>query len=270
MSFGPALALALSLAAPSHAASEFDKLAKAGLKALVDEDAIQAETALKRAARLKPENADIHAALALALSLAHERPEALEEYKTALRLDRRFVESRKITDVVASHGWLKDAPGSWDGEQDQLAIEVFNEPKTPPNSASLKPTMTFPKGWIVDGASARPDSIAAAHARLSFDGGRDAFSAEDAEDWFNKARTASPSRYRWYKQLDKRAIKRGKAEGVQILYNIHPPRYREDFEVLDVILLKDGQYRRGIYEAPESEFKPFFDPAYAALETLHF
>lgn len=269
MIFGPALALALSLAAPSHAASEFDKLAKAGLKSLRDDDPVAAEIALKRAARLKPDNADIHAALALALSLAHERAEALDEYRTALRLDRRYVESRKVTDVAGSNGWLKDAPGSWDGEQDQLAIEVFNAPKMALKTAR-KASIEFPKDWIVEGNSARPDNVAAMHARLSVEGGRDAFNAEDAADWFDKAREASPTRFRGYKELGRGDIKRGGAAGIAVRYLIHPPRYREDFQVFDEILLKNGEYRRAVYEAPESEFDAFFKQAFAAIETLKF
>ena len=269
MIFGPALALALSLAAPSHAASEFDKLARAGLKALRDDDPVQAEIALKRAARLKPENADIHAALAIALALAHDRPEALDEYRTAMRLDRRFVESRKITDVAGSRGWLKDAPASWDGEQDQLAIEVFNAPKMAVTAKS-KARIDFPKDWIVEGNSARPDNVAGMHARLSVEGGRDGFNAEDASEWFDKAREASPARYRGYKELGRGEIKRGDTPGIAVRYRIHPPRYREDFEVFDEILLKNGEYRRAVYEAPESEFAAFFKPAFAAIETLKF
>lgn len=272
MRLGPALALLVVLASPSWARSEFDKLVRAGLKSLKDDDAVQAEVALKRAARLQPENADIHAALALALALGHDRPEAIVEYRRALQLDRRWVDGRKMTDMMGGRGWLHDAPAAWDGEQDQLAIEVFNGQKIAPPAVkgSLKPTLTFPKGWAVTGDVARPDDINAAHARMTFEGGEDTFKAEDPEDWFVKAREASPDHYRWFKQLDKRSLKRGDAPGVQVLYTVHPPRYREDFEVLDVILLKDGQYRRATYEAPVSEFKPLFETAYAALETLKF
>lgn len=261
------LAPALLLSAAVWA-SEADKRAKAGMTLLLNGDASQAELSLRQAVRLNPDSADAHAALALVLVEAHNRAEALAEYKQALRLDRRFVEGRKLSVVLRKHGWASDAPELWDMEQADLQMEILNEPKAH-EKQTFKANIHFPAGWVVDAGGARPD-MTDSRASIVTAGGKDSLGAEDAYDWFEKARKGAPARYQGFKLLDKRPCDRGGASCIQLYYRRSVPRFREAFDALDVILLKDGQYRRAIYEAPRSEFDTHFDLAVRAIDTLQF
>jgi tetratricopeptide (TPR) repeat protein len=262
------LAPVLLLTAAVWARSEFDARAKSGMELLLHGDAAQAEVNLREAVRMSPDSADAHAALALILIEGHNRPEALAEYKHALRLDRRFIEGRRISAVLSGHGWAGDTPEFWDMEMGDLAMEILNEPKAHEKPV-FKANIHFPAGWMVDAGTARPD-MTDSRASISTAGGKDELTAEDAYDWFEKARKAARASYRGFKLLDKRVCDRGGASCIQLLYRHDRLRFRESFEALDVILLKDGQYRRATYDAPETEFETHFDLATRSLDTLQF
>lgn len=258
----------LLLASAAFAAVDFDGQMRAGLEALQRGDAARGEIALRKAVSANPDDADAHAALALALTEDHNRPEALSEYKKALRLERDYVEGRKLSAAARKRGWMKRPPEEWDNEQQDLALEVFNEP-VPREKEAIPVNIRFPPDWVVEGSAARPD-IVGSHASIAVYSGKDALDARDAEEWFRKARAGAPERYRGYKLLQLKGFARGGASGVKVLYTRTHPRFKRPLEDLDVVLLKDGQYRRAIYEAPQSEFPLHQAVAESSLDTLQF
>lgn len=261
-------AAALLLAAAFCGANdEFDARVKTALEALRNGSATQAELSLKQAVKLSPEDADAHALLALALIQGHKRPDALVSYRTAVRLDRRFIDSRSLSRVAKERRFKGEVPEIWDLEQRNLMLEVLNQPKSQPDP--LKVRIKFPADWLVDGNSARPN-LAGSRASIVVVGGPDGFDASDAYDWFEKARLASPARYDGYKLHDKKEFDREGANGMQLLYTRKVPGYREKFKVYDLILLKEGEYRRAIYTAPVSEFLTHSELAVEAIQTLQF
>jgi len=261
-------AVALLAAHAAWASVDFDAQVKEGLAALQRGDAARAEIALRKAVAVNPDSADAHMALALALTENHERPQALAQYKRALQLERDYVEGRKLGAAARKRGWIRRPPESWDLEQQDLALEVFNEPKAHEQEA-LAIDIHFPPDWRAEVSQARPDLIGS-HASIVVSGGRDAFNAQDAAEWFERARAAAPERYKGYRELDLKGFARGGATGVKVLYTRRHPRFKEPLEALDVVLLKGGEYRRAVYEAPKSEFPVHLAAAEASLNTLQF
>lgn len=259
------LAAVLAAAAVLCSAAAFDDRMKAGLAALERGDDTRAELELRKAAALAPDNAHAHAALALALIAGKQRPEALAEYKKALRLDRRYVEGLKVGKSLRK--WSRP-PEIWDLEQQNLALEVLNEPKAHEKTA-LKPNIHFPPDWVVDENTARPDAVGTA-ASITVSGGKDVFDAIDAADWLEHAIKASPERYRGFKMKERHAAGRQGETVIKAIYSRKAPRYRERFVVMDLVLLKNGEFRRAIYEAPESEYEVHAAVAERSLDTLHF
>lgn len=256
------------LTAPAFAAGDFEARAKRGLAALERGDSTRAEIELRKAVELNPDNADAHAALALALSQNKQRPEAMGEYKKALQLDRRYVEGRTIREAARKNGWAKFPAESWDLAQQDLALEVFNEPM-PHQKERLALKIHFPANWNVDGYTARPKGTLS-RATIMATGGKNAFDAYDPDMWLIAARENQPSRYLDFKEISRLAFTRGGASGLTIHYSRRDPRYRERLRVIEVIMIKEGQYRRAVYEAPESEFAEHERLAMASLGTLEF
>lgn len=258
----------LPLANVALAAVGFDARVKDGLTALQRGEADRAELALRKAVTQNPDDADAHVALAVALFENHERPEAVAEYAKALALERRYVEGLRFTAAARKRGWIRRPPETWDMEQQDMSIEAFNAPEAH-QKAAFKANIHFPAGWVVEGASARPDIIGS-HASIVTSGGQDGFNAQDAADWFEKARRAASARYRGYQELELHGFARGGATGVKVLYTRRDRRFKEALEDLDVVLLKNGQYRRATYEAPKSEFERHFEVVQSSLDTLQF
>lgn len=261
-------ALLILMATAVLAESGFDARMKAGMKSLLAGDLVRAEIQLRKAVALNPDNADAHGALALALDLAHNRPEALAEFKAALRLDRRYGEGRRVDRAAVERGWIDRRDDRLDQQQTNLSIEVDHAPQ-PMQKERAKPKIDFPRGWNVDGSTARPRELGS-HAVLWVDGGVNEFNAYDGEMWLEAARQAAPDRYEGYDRLDGKTFERGDARGVKVLYRRTSSRYREAFYVIDLVLVKGRQYARGVYEAPKSQFEEHRKTAERALDTLEF
>jgi tetratricopeptide (TPR) repeat protein len=258
----------LALAVSGFATDEFDARMKTGLEALVNGSNTQAELSLQQAVKYSPEDADAHALLALALLQSHKRPEAMAHFKTAMRLDRRYVRGRPFSKVAKEHGFRGEIPEEWDLEQNHLLLEIVNEPQAR-QKETLKVSITFPKDWIVDGNMSRPN-LTGTRAWIVASGGQDGFDAADPYDWFEKARKASPDRYQGFRLENRKEFEVDDARGMQIVYRRVFPGFREKFKCYDLILLKGGHYRRAIYEAPVSEFMSHSEEAVPAVKSLRF